>query len=177
MLFHFVSPTGPKKRRLDEEEEEDIEPVVTFALSSCENIHACLQLPSSLVAAGATPEHSYSNLINWIFATVTGLRLYNPLVNDVAPGSVPPNPPPNPPANPLPVHNIHVQHPLVYQKVSHQLQTAILMALDQGNWGLDCHNAGVSCGAMVLALKPTPSSSYITTALMPVGPFRAYGGM
>ena len=165
-----------KKRRVHEEEDDGLDPVIIFTLSTCENIHQCLQLPSSPIQPGATPEHSYENLMTWIAQTVWQRQLYNAVVNDVVPGSVPLVQPPNKPANP-PLQSIQLYDPLVFQQISHELQTEIVVAMQIGNWSTECQNARVSCGTLVLATKPIPSSSYITTALTPVGPFLAFGGL
>ena len=165
-----------KKRRVHEEEDDGPDPVIIFTLSTCENIHQCLQLPSLPIQPGATPEHSYENLMTWIAQTVRQRQLYNAVSKRCGTWISATRSAPNQPANP-PLQSIQVHHPLVFQQISHELQTEIVVAMQIGNWSTECQNARVSCGILVLATKPIPSSSYTTTALTPVGPFLAFGGL
>ena len=147
--------------------------MISFCLNPSEQIHLCLGLPSSLIPQGNNCQGSYINLATYIHQTVTGLPLYNQAQNGVVPGGlvVPINVPQG--IN----RAIFPTHPLAYQRVQPGLQTMIINAFTNPQWQQQCHQQGLSCGAIIVAGRPSLSSGYITTDLTAIGGFLAYLGV
>ena len=162
----------------DEEEEwnaDEPDPVISFILNPSEQIHQCLALPFSPIPQGNTLQDLYIALATYVHQTVTGLQLYNQARNGVLPGGrvVPPN------VNAPPGINraMFPIHPLVYQRVQPGLEAMVINAFANPQFEQQCHQQTISCGTIVIAGRPTPSSRYITTNLIAVGGFLAYLGI
>ena len=173
------NPKRPRKEEdIDKEEEwnaDEPDPVITFILNPSEHIHQCLGLPFSPIPQGNTPQDSYIALATYIHQTVTGLQLYNQARNGVLPGGwvVPPNVNASPGIN----RAMFAVHPLVYQRVQPGLEAMVINAFANPQFEQQCHQQTISCGAIIIAGRPTLSSGYITTNLIAVGGFSAYLGI
>ena len=110
--------------------------------------------------------------MEWIHSTVKSLPQYDDERNRVIQAYAHQS---NPPAGVSRV--VKTSLPLVFQKANHSLVGAVTAAFSNTTWETQCKQNGVSLGTMIIAARPTASSSFVTCSPFIVGPFLAVGGM